>query len=100
MGGKSYFLGMRMDQDLKAGTVRLSQRPYWEHVIERFGLQHIPPRSTPMPVGMTLDSTMAPSSSDEEEEMRGKPYHQVLGSVMWGQLATRPDLAYVVSLLS
>ncbi len=32
--------------------------------------------------------------------MEGKPYRQVLGSMMWGQLATRPDLAYVVSLLS
>ncbi|SJL16287.1 uncharacterized protein ARMOST_19807 [Armillaria ostoyae] len=53
-----------------------------------------------MSVGMILDSTMALSSKEEEDEMEGKPYHQVLGSMMWGQLATRPDLVYIVSLLS
>ena len=32
--------------------------------------------------------------------MDNKPYRSVLGSVMWGQLATRPDLSFTVSLLS
>ena len=32
--------------------------------------------------------------------MADKPYQPVLGSVMWGELATRPDLSFAVSLLS
>ena len=32
--------------------------------------------------------------------MLDKPYRPVLGSVMWGQLATCPDLAFSVSLLA
>jgi hypothetical protein len=32
--------------------------------------------------------------------MADKPYCAVLGSVMWGQLATRPDLSFAVSLLA
>ena len=32
--------------------------------------------------------------------MDDKPYRAVLGSVMWGQLATRPDLSFSVSLLA
>jgi len=32
--------------------------------------------------------------------MSNKPYRPILGSVMWGQLATRPDLSFAVSLLS
>ncbi len=28
------------------------------------------------------------------------PYRRLLGRVMWGQLATRPDLCYPVSLLA
>jgi len=32
--------------------------------------------------------------------MADKPFRPVLGSVMWGQLATRPDLSFAVSLLS
>ena len=30
MGENEYFLGMRVQQDLKLGTIRLTQRPYWE----------------------------------------------------------------------
>lgn len=32
--------------------------------------------------------------------MADKPYRSILGSVMWGQLATRPNLSFAVSLLS
>lgn len=32
--------------------------------------------------------------------MSDKPYHLVLGSVMWGQLTTRPDLLFAVSLIA
>ena len=32
--------------------------------------------------------------------MKDKPYRAILGSVMWGQLATCPDLSFSVSLLA
>jgi len=41
VGEKEYFLGMRVQQDLERGMIRLSQRPYWEHVINRFDLAHV-----------------------------------------------------------
>lgn len=43
---------------------------------------------------------MSPTTDSEKREMRDKPYRAVLGSVMWGQLATRPDLSFSVSLLA
>ena len=46
VGDNEYFLGMRVQQNLVEGTIRLSQRPYWEHVINRFDLKHISPRNT------------------------------------------------------
>ena len=73
---------------------------YWEHVVNRFQLKHVPLRNTPLPVGLILDSNMCPQTDLEREQMNNKPYHAVLGSVMWGQLATRPDLLFTVSLLS
>lgn len=33
MGETEYFLGMQVQQDLKLGTIQLSQHPYWEHVL-------------------------------------------------------------------
>jgi len=82
------------------GTIRLLQRPYWEHVINRFDLKHVPPRNTPLPMGINLDKEMSPKTDSEKKDMADKPYRPVLGSVMWGQLATRPDLSFAVSLLS
>jgi len=100
VGESEYFLGMHVQQDLTAGTIKLTQRPYWEHVINRFNLTHVPLRNIPLPVGLVLDNNMCPQTDSEKQQMRDKPYRAILGSVMWGQLATRPDLSFAVSLLS
>lgn len=100
VGETEYFLGMRVQQDLDAGTIRLTQRPYWEHVLNRFRLENATPRNMPLPVGTTLNSEMSPKTDSEKKEMGDKPYRSILGSVMWGQLATRPDLSFSVSLLA
>ena len=100
VGETEYFLGMRVQQDLEAGTIRLTQRPYWELVLNRFQLENVIPRNTPLPVGILLDNDMSPKTESEKREMKDKPYRSVLGSVMWGQLATRPDLSFSVSLLA
>jgi len=100
VGENDYFLGMRVQQDLVAGTIKLTQRPYWEHVINRFDLTHVHPRNVPLPVGIILNNEMSPKTDSEKQQMVNKPYRPILGSVMWGQLATRPDLSFAVSLLS
>ena len=100
IGETEYFLGTRVQQNLTLGTIRLTQRPYWEHVIARFNLDNIPPRNIPLPVGILLDADMSPKTDSEKRQMDDKPYRPILGSVMWGQLATRPDLSFAVSLLS
>jgi hypothetical protein len=100
VGETEYFLGMRVQQDLELGMIQLTQRPYWQLVLNRFSLNHITPRNTPLPTGITLDSNMSPKTESEKKEMVDKPYCPILGSVMWGQLSTRPDLAFTVSLLA
>lgn len=100
VGENEYFLGMRVQQNIDQGMIRLTQRSYWEHVLNRFGLTEITPRHTPLPVGIVLDDNMSPKTDSEKKEMGDKPYRPVLGSVMWGQLATCPDLSFAVSLLS
>jgi reverse transcriptase-like protein len=100
VGETEYFLGMRVQQDLNLGTIRLTQCPYWEHVLNRFGLDNVTPRNVPLPPGSILDSNMSPKTDSEKKVMNDKPYRSILGSIMWGQLATRPDLSFSVSLLA
>ncbi len=91
-----YFLSMHVQQDLTKGTIKLTQCPYWEHVITWYNLGNISLQN--IPIGMILDNGMCPQTDSERKEMNGKPYCSILGSVMWGQ--TRPDLSFTVSLLS
>jgi Reverse transcriptase (RNA-dependent DNA polymerase)/GAG-pre-integrase domain/gag-polypeptide of LTR copia-type len=100
VGETEYFLGMRVQQDLEKGIIRLTQRPYWQQVLSRYQLENVIPRNTPLPVGITLDNEMSPKTDSEKKEMKDKPYRSLLGSIMWGQLATRPDLSFSVSLLA
>ena len=74
VGENEYFLGMRVQQDLNAGTIRLTQQPYWEHVINRFNLTHVPPRNTPLPVGLVLESNVSPQTDSEIQQMHDKLY--------------------------
>jgi len=100
VGENENFLGMWVQQDLERGMIRLSQWPYWEHVINQFDLAHVVPRNVPLSVGLILENNMSPQTDSEKRQMLDKPYRPILGSIMWGQLATRPDLSFVVSLLS
>ena len=97
-GGDGVLFGVQ--QDLEQGTVRLTQCPYLEHIINCFTLDGVTPQNVPLPPGIVLDSNMSPKTDSERKEMNDKPYRSVLGCVMWGQLATQPDLSFTVSLLS
>ena len=95
-----YFLGMWVQQDLNLGTIWLIQCPYWEHILLWFNLENVTPRNVPLPPGIILDSDMSPKTKSEKREMKDNPYHLILSLVIWGQLATCPDLSFSVSLLA
>ena len=100
VGEMEYFLGMQVQQNLDKGTIQLTQWLYWEHVINRFALESVVSWNVPLPPGITLDSNMSPKTESKRENMKDKPYCPILSSVMWGQLATWPDLSFLVSLLA
>jgi hypothetical protein len=58
------------------------------------------PRSTPLPTALTLSTNDSPQTKEELDDMKNVPYRQALGSLMWLQVATQPDLSYAVNLLS
>jgi hypothetical protein len=92
----SYCLGLEIKQDLDAGTIRISQRKYFEGILERFGMADCKPVSTPFPVGTKLTKDMSPKTAEERKVMAGNDYLGLLGCVMYGMLGTRSDLAFAV----
>ena len=50
--------------------------------------------------GIRLSKFMCPQTQSEIEEMNRTPYASAIGSIMYGMLCTRPDIAYAVSVTS
>ncbi|XP_040374638.1 secreted RxLR effector protein 161-like [Rosa chinensis] len=53
-----------------------------------------------MSKGDKLTKEQCPQNEIERENMKTKPYAQLVGSLMYAQVCTRPDLAYAVGILS
>jgi hypothetical protein len=96
LGVARYCLGLEIPQNLKAQTVRISQKKYFQGVVERFGMADCKAASTPFPVGMKLTSEMGPKTAEARQIMASKDYLGLLGCLMYGMLGTRPDLAFAV----
>ncbi|KAJ3564398.1 hypothetical protein NP233_g8320 [Leucocoprinus birnbaumii] len=93
-----HMLGIKVEM-VEEG-IRISQKAYAKRMLEKFGMENCKPKSTPLPVGIALSTKDGPESEDEKEEMRKIPFQEALGSLMWLQVATHPDLSYAVNLLS
>lgn len=100
LGDAKLILGIRIDRDREAGTLTISQRAYLERVLARYGMSNCSPQYTPLPVGVILEKSQVPTTTEDHQYMKDKPYREVLGSVMYAQIATRPDLSYAVTTLS
>jgi hypothetical protein len=100
LGEANMILGIHIERDRSAGTISLSQRAYLERVLKRFGMSDCNPSSTPLPLGIVLSKAQSPQCQEDRQYMANKQYREVLGSIMYAQIATRPDLSYAVSTLS
>ncbi|KAJ9689270.1 hypothetical protein PVL29_014779 [Vitis rotundifolia] len=89
LGEASYVLGIKILRDRANGVLKLSQRTYIEKILKRFNMHNC--SSTKAPI--------CPQKDDEREEMRTIPYSSVVGSLMYAQVCTRPDIAFVVGVL-
>jgi len=55
---------------------------------------------TPLSPSIVLSSENCPTTLDKENEMKKIPFHEALGSLIWLQVATRPDLIFSVNMLA
>ena len=86
-------LGIRFTRNRAQRTITLDQTAYIERFLERFGMSYCSPCTTPM----STDALPLPSGNPTRPDV---PYSSAVGSLMYAMLATRPDLAYTVGVLS
>ncbi|KAI5347656.1 hypothetical protein L3X38_000543 [Prunus dulcis] len=99
MAEASYVLGIDISRNRDKGLLGLSQRSYIEKVLKRFNMQDCAGSDIPIAKGDKLSTEQAPKTEQEKLEMADKPYASLVGSLMYAQVCTRPDLAFAVSML-
>ena len=95
LGELTHYLGLEVSRDRVSRTLSLSQARYVEAVLDRFSLSDCNPISTPLEANHTL-------TRPDDSPPFGSPklYQQLVGSLMYLMVCTRPDIAYAVSVLS
>ena len=99
-GELRWTLGMKVKRDFSRRTVSLSQQSYIENLVERFGLQDAPTITTPLTPGTILTKDQCPTTPDEINDMAGSRYRELISSLQYASLATRPDITYAVNKLA
>nr|XP_043611883.1 protein ENHANCED DISEASE RESISTANCE 2-like [Erigeron canadensis] len=91
--------GIEIHRDRRNGVLGLSQRAYIDRILERYKMQDCSPTIAPVVKGDVFGSFQTPSTEIEKEQMRVIPYASVVGSIMYAQVCTRPDIAYIAGML-
>lgn len=99
-GAAKFILGMHIERNRAAGTISIDQHKYIREVLERFNMSDCNPVSTPADCNAKLTKDMAPTTASEKEEMSGVPYQEVVGSLLYAALVTRPDIQFAVNTVS
>ena len=68
-------------------------------MVDKFRLTNSAPVATPMVTGATFSTADSPSTPMQVARMRGIPYAEVISSILWPVVISRPDAAFAVSTL-
>ena len=69
-------------------------------MVDKFRLTNSAPVATPMVTCATFSTSDSPSTPTQIVRMRGIPYAEAIGSVLWPVVVSRSDAAFAVSTLS
>ena len=99
MGEASYVIGIKIHRERSRGILGLSQETYINKVLERFNMKNCSPSVAPILKGDRFDLNQCPKNDFEREHMKNIPYTSAVGSLMYAQVCTRPDIAFAVGVL-
>jgi len=99
MGEVSYFIGIKIKRDRYQGILGLSQQTYINKILERLHMKDCSPGLAPRVLPNKFSLNQCPSNDLKREEMKNIPYASIVGSLMYVQASTWPDIAHAVGML-
>ena len=98
MGLVDHYLGISFTHK-QGGTLHLTQTSYIEKLLDRFELTGARPAPTPI-LKSTLLKSLQADADDETIPCTSAPYRELIGSLLYLSLCTRPDIALAVTKLA
>ena len=117
MGPIGHFLGMRITRNVRTKVISLDQSGYISQVLRRFQMDEAKGVSAPLDPGMSLlrrNGKLTTVVDEEggireeqnilgnysgEEEADQKEYQEIVGSLNYAAIATRPDISFPLGVL-
>jgi hypothetical protein len=99
LGDVSYVLGIEIHRDRTKSVLGLSQRAYIEKMLKRYNMHNCSGQPAPVVKGDKLGTFQGPRNQLEINQMKSIPYASAVGSIIYTQVCTHPDLAFVIGLL-
>ncbi|RVX10562.1 Retrovirus-related Pol polyprotein from transposon TNT 1-94 [Vitis vinifera] len=99
MGEASYVIGIKIHRDRFQGILGLSQETYINKVLERFRMKDCSPSVSPIVKGDLFNLNQCSKNDLKNEQMKNILYAFAVGSLMYAQVCTRPDIAFAVRML-
>jgi transposase InsO family protein len=102
LGPAKYALGIAITRHRSDKTISISQSSFIDRVVDRFGQSDAQPADTPMVAGLHLQrpDKASPAPPEVSEWAERTPYRELVGSLNYIAVATRPDIAYAVGRLA
>ncbi|GJX78316.1 transposable element [Tanacetum coccineum] len=99
LGEAKMILGMEIVRDRKLMKLCLTQKQYLRRVLKRFRFDKQTKRvSTPLASQFKINAAMSPKDDAERAYMEKVPYANVVGSLMYAMICTRPDISHDVGM--
>jgi len=98
-GEASYVLGIEIHRDRSNGILGLSQKTYIEKVLKKYNMHKCSASPAPIVKGDKFGTFQYPKNEYEAGQMKTIPYASAVGSIMYAQVCTRPDLAFITGML-
>ena len=92
LGKLPYYLGIKFKQVEE--EVKMSQKDYVDQILKRLDMISCKPRSTPSELKIQVEST------ETIDAIQTKKYFELVGSLIYLMICTRPDICYIITKLS
>ena len=99
LGEASFVLGIEIHRDRSQNLLGLSQSAYVDCVLKRFNMENCKVGEVPVLKGDKLGKSQCPSNTFERKSMENIPYASTVRSLMYVQVCTRLDIAFIVGVL-